>query len=84
MTSSERFYIILTLMSVLIIPGIALMVKITARWTRIETDLRKLVIDKDRTHAAMLEQMKEDRAATNRRLEWLERQWMERGMRNGR
>jgi hypothetical protein len=45
--------------------------------------MKKLVADKDRTHAAMLEQMKEDRTATNRRLEFLERLWIERGN-NGR
>jgi hypothetical protein len=35
-------------------------------------DIRALVADKDRTHTEILEQMREDRKATDRRLRWLE------------
>jgi hypothetical protein len=35
-------------------------------------DVDRLVRDKDRTHAEMLGQMRDDRAVTDRRLRWLE------------
>lgn len=85
MTSAERFYVIITVLSLFVIPAIALLIRMAIKWTKIEADVRalvgdvkKLVADKDRTHAAMLDQMKEDRVATNRRLEFLEHLWIER------
>jgi hypothetical protein len=38
----------------------------------IARDLDRIVSDKDRTHAEMLAQMREDRQATDVRLRWLE------------
>jgi hypothetical protein len=94
MSSQDILYIVISAISVIFIPLLAwvmrLLIRGTQKWTNTENavaglveEMKKLVADKDRTHAAMLEQMKEDRTATNRRLEFLERLWIERGN-NGR
>ena len=79
--------VLLTAVGVLLVPALVLLVRGAVKWTRVEmkldvvTDkLAAIVSDKDRTHAEMLSQMKEDRSATNRRLEMLERIWIERGI----
>jgi hypothetical protein len=71
--------IALTAIAVLILPGVALLWRGAVKWTRVEVkldnvvaDLGRIVEDKDRTHAEMIAQMREDRAATNQRLRWLE------------
>lgn len=43
-----------------------------AQLKTIARDLDRIVSDKDRTHAEMLNQMREDRQATDNRLRWLE------------
>jgi hypothetical protein len=48
-------------------------VKLTRKWTLVEERLAELVKNKDDTHAAMLNQMRDDSRATNERLTWLER-----------
>lgn len=79
--------VVVAVIGVLLIPALVLLVRGAVKWTRVEvkldvvTDkLAAIVSDKDRTHAEMLSQMKEDRSATNRRLEMLERIWIERGI----
>lgn len=69
----------MTILGVMLIPLMAMAVRGLVKWTKSEVqltqvakDLAALVEDKDKTHAAMQEQMKYDRDATNRRLEWLE------------
>lgn len=69
----------LTAISVILVPLLILLFRIAIGATRledkvagIEDDLKALVADKDKTHAAMLSQMNEDRKATNVRLRWLE------------
>ena len=59
--------------------ALVVLTRMTARWSRIEGDLKhlaedmgELVRDKDKVHAEMLTQMREDRSATDRRLRWLE------------
>lgn len=59
--------------------ALGLVVRLTLRWGRIESDLRHLagdmaeiVRDKDRVHAEIVAAMRDDRAATDRRLRWLE------------
>lgn len=56
------------------------------RWTKVETqlerlleDVKELVDNKERDHAAMMEQMRNDRVATDRRLRWLEEHLWKRG-----
>lgn len=79
MTADQRLTIILTVFAVLFIPTLTLIVRATVKWTRVESklqeiadDLVKIVRDKDETHNQMFTAMREDRAATDRRLRWLE------------
>lgn len=78
--------ILLSIIGILLIPLIALMLRMAIKRTQTEDDVKhlimevqKLVADKDKVHAAMLDQMREDRQATNRRLEYLESIWIELG-----
>lgn len=68
-----------SVVGILLIPLIVLMFRIVVNATRLEDkvqniadDLTELVKDKDKTHAEILTQMREDRQATNTRLRWLE------------
>lgn len=79
MTHYEWITLILTILSVLLIPCLILLVRATVKWTRVEDrlnmvadDLKELVHDKDKVHQEIIAQMREDRNATNRRLRWLE------------
>jgi hypothetical protein len=86
-TADQRFTLILTLITVFFLPTLAFVIRATVKWTRVETrldeiarDLTQLVADKDKTHSEMIQQMREDRNATNLRLRWLEEQkWNQRG-----
>lgn len=58
---------------------VAYLIKGAARWARTEErledlimDVKKLVADKDEAHKLIMETLKDDREATNRRLRWLE------------
>jgi biopolymer transport protein ExbB/TolQ len=80
--------LVLGLMSIVGVPMLVFLIRMTARWTRVENDLstlardmRNLVENKDQTHAAMLDTMREDRAVTDRRLRWLEENIWNRGTR---
>lgn len=60
-------------------PTLAFIIRATIKWTRVEdkleelvNDMRKLVEDKEKTHTDIINQMTEDRRATNLRLRWLE------------
>ena len=72
---------------VLLIPLLGLIVRVVTKMTRMDDrlgeavkDLAALVKDKDRVHAELYQQMREDRAATNIRLRWLEEHaWGRRG-----
>lgn len=75
----QLLVVLLSVMSVIIIPLFILMIRGIIKWTRVEdkldqlvSDMRNIVIDKEKTHEAMLRQMGEDRMATDRRLRWLE------------
>lgn len=79
MSEFQVITLILTVMTLLFLPMLGLLFRITIKWTKIEAkigeltdDMSKLVADKDKTHKDMLEQMREDRNATNTRLRWLE------------
>lgn len=83
MSSSERFYVIITLLSLFVFPGIIILMRLTARWTKVEAivdGIKDIMAEQDKIHGEMLRQMSEDRHATNTRLEYLERLWMERGL----
>lgn len=55
-------------------------IRVAARWSRVEQrledlirDVSKLVQDKDTVHRDLVSAMREDRKATDQRLQWLER-----------
>lgn len=79
MTSDQRLTLILATMGIIFIPLLGLLVRITIKWTRVEDALKQLVADKDRVHREIIDQMREDRDATNKRLTWLEQNLWQRG-----
>lgn len=79
MTRFEWITVALGLLSVLIIPTLVLVIRLVVRLTmrdeqigRLADDVRKLAAGEERVHAEMYRTMREDRAATDRRLRWLE------------
>lgn len=71
--------LILSAMAVIFIPLMVMLYHGIVKWTRVESkleeltnDIRELVADKEKTHAAMIDTMSKDRDATDRRLRWLE------------
>jgi len=78
--------VLLSVLSVLIIPALVILVRGAVKWTRTEDklstlvdDVRELVEQKDKVHAAMLEQMRVDRDATDKRLRFIEEWFMTSG-----
>jgi len=74
------------ILSVVIVPVLVTMLRMSIRWTRVEAkleqlvlDVKKLVVDKDRTHQELQQQATNDRQATDKRLRWLEEFLWKRG-----
>lgn len=90
MTPDQRFSLLVVLITAVFVPMIVVLYRGIVKWTRTEDkldqlikDVEKLVKDKDETHDAMLKTMVNDRAATDRRLRWLEENlWKGRGRTN--
>lgn len=68
-----------TILGLVVLPLVIIAFRAAIRWKGIEdrlnmviTDLADIVKDKDKIHAEMILQMREDRKATDRRLRWLE------------
>lgn len=83
MTHFEVTSLILTLITVVLIPTLVVLVRGAVKWTQTEDKLgslvdavEKLVDEKDKVHAAMLDQMTRDRDATDRRLRFIEERFM--------
>jgi hypothetical protein len=81
--------VILAIFSVLLLPALAILLRGAIKWTRTEDklatlveDVRELIADKDRVHAEILEQMRVDRDATDRRLRYVEQWFMDQGFRS--
>lgn len=79
MTRFEWLSLAIAFLSVLLIPALILLVRVTRALTRSEDklnevikDVGRLVADKDKVHQEMYAQMRLDRDATDRRLRWLE------------
>lgn len=78
--------IILTILAVLILPGIGLMIRSAVRSARLESDVRNVIEDvkqvimaETEAHKEIYAQMREDRKASNQRLSWLEQNLWKRG-----
>lgn len=82
----ESVGVIITGITLIVAPVFVFLVRITAKWTKVEDklenvveDVKALVVDKDKVHAEFLAQMREDRSATDRRLRWLEQNLWRKG-----
>ena len=71
--------IVTSALGLIIIPLLVFSFRLAIRWKGVEDkldqvvrDLDKIVKDKDNIHSELVRQMREDRAATNKRLRWLE------------
>lgn len=80
MTPFEALSTGLGVLSVILIPLLIALIRGAVKWTRVESKLEvianrlgELVADQDRMHTALVEQMRDDRRATDERLRWLER-----------
>lgn len=78
--------LVISAMGVIMIPAIALLFRGAIKWSRTEGKLdvviqkvSEIVADKDKVHSDLYNAIREDRNATNRRLEYLERIWIEKG-----
>lgn len=81
--------IMLTVVSVLLLPALAILIRGAVKWTRTEDklaelvgDVRQLIADKDKVHGEILEQMRVDRDATDKRLRYVEQWFMDQGFRS--
>lgn len=79
MTAFQIASLALGIVSILVLPLLVFVIKGAIKWTRVETKLDQaisrldtIVRDKDQTHSVMVQQMTEDRKATDQRLRWLE------------
>ena len=80
MTEYETLSLVLGILSVVLIPLGWVVIRGLVKWVRVENKLdnvisrmEELVKDKDVVHREIVNQMREDRKATNERLQWLER-----------
>lgn len=69
-----------TIVGLIILPVFFVLMRAMIKWSRVETKLdhvierlNTIVQDKDKVHNEIVDQMREDRSATNARLQWLER-----------
>lgn len=79
MRTNDVIAIVGLTLSIVVIPVLALLWRFNTKWTRFEmriellTDsMAKLVLDKDRAHVIIQDQVTKDREATDKRLRWLE------------
>lgn len=86
--TADWLTVVLAVFSVLLIPLLAVLIRGAVKWTRTEDklsvlvdDVRQLMTDKDKVHSEILEQMRMDRDATDRRLRYIEEFWMDQGRR---
>jgi hypothetical protein len=80
--------LILTALGVVFIPMFIALIRVIRKWTIVEMrlealagDMHELVESKDKVHTEMFKQLSEDRAATDKRLRWLEENLWKRGSR---
>lgn len=72
MTRFEWTSIGLTVVAIIGVPMLALIIRLTVRFTRMADRIADLVNDEEKAHQEMYRTMREDRLATDRRLRWLE------------
>lgn len=89
MSPLEWYGVVVTGSTVIVVPLVAMLIRGSIKWTRLENkldgvidDVRELVISKDKVHLLIMEDMRTDREATNKRLRWLEEYLWTRSNRN--
>jgi hypothetical protein len=85
MSRGELLAIIISVLSVLILPALALLVRITIKWQRVEDrlteitgDLTQIVKDKSDAHKALFDLIRSQTKATDERIRWLEQNFWNR------
>lgn len=80
MTSFEWTATAVGILSGIGVPMLVMMFRLTVRFTQLTDRVAGLAEDKERVHQEMYRTMRDDRAATDRRLRWLEETlWEKRG-----
>lgn len=69
MTEYDRLSLFLGIVGIVIIPLIVFVFKSVIRWTRVEAKLDRVI----EIQSGLATDLREDRRATNERLQWLER-----------
>jgi hypothetical protein len=85
-TEFQWISVLLSLITLMLIPTVISIIRIAMRWVRTEDKLdvliqrvNALIHDKDEVHQELQERMREDREASDKRLRWLETNlWMRR------
>jgi len=75
----ELISLVIGTVTAIVMPLTLLIVRSAVKWAKLESrveeviaDVKELIGQKDKFHAALVDQMKSDREATDRRLRWLE------------
>jgi hypothetical protein len=80
-THYELTTTLLSVIGILLIPVLVLLWRAAVNWTKLSDAVKHIMKTNDDGHKAIVEQMAYDRKATNERLLYLERYFMEHGMR---
>lgn len=87
MRLTDWLTLVVAIVGTLMIPALAMLVRVIIKSTRttdkldvLADDIKDLVENKDKIHAEMLEQMRHDRESFDRRLRFMEEFWMRRGI----
>jgi hypothetical protein len=80
MTHYEVTSLLLVIISVILIPALMLLVKVSGKWTQMSDDIKHLVDNNDAAHREIMKQMSLDREVTNKRIRWFEEYFMRHGM----
>lgn len=83
MTPFEWTATSLSVLSVLGIPALALVIRLTIRFTVLADRLTAVAEGEEKAHTEMYRTMREDRAVTDKRLRWLEENLWRGGRRPG-
>ena len=80
MTHYEVTSLLLVIISVILIPALVLLVKVSGKWTQMSDNIKHLVDNNDAAHREIMKQMSLDREVTNKRIRWFEEYFMRHGM----
>jgi hypothetical protein len=95
MNSTDFLTLIVSAIGAILLPTLIMILRGIVRWTRtwtiteeklsaVASDLSELMAQKDQVHAALFDQMRVDREATDKRLRFIEEWFMRGGRTNAR